>query len=83
MDFKPLERHIYTNKSGNFIWFYELLDTWMGVCRGSGVIELVGKQLKIKHYVLSLTVPNDVIDEVIKINSNILPQRLKKLKPLN
>lgn len=68
-DFKPLERHIYTSKSGDIIWFDELLDTWMGVCRGSGVIELVGKQLKIKHYVLSLTVPNDVIDDVIKINN--------------
>ncbi len=68
-DFKPLERHIYTNKSGNFIWFDELLDTWMGVCRGSGVIELVGEKLKIKHYVLSLTIPNDIIDDVIKMNS--------------
>ena len=49
--------------------FDELLDTWMGVCRGSGVIELVDKKLKIKHYVLSLTIPNDIIDDVIKMNS--------------
>jgi len=55
----------------------------MGVCRGSGVIEMVDEKLKIKHYVLSLTVPNDVIDEVIKINSNILPQRLNKLMPIH
>ncbi len=68
-DFKTLERHIYTSKSGDFIWFDELLDTWMGVCRGSGVIELVGEKLKIKHYVLSLTIPNDSIDDVIKMNS--------------
>ena len=68
-DFKTLERHIYTSKSGDFIWFDELLDTWMGVCRGSGVIELVGEKLKIKHYVLSLTIPNDIIDDVIKMNS--------------
>ena len=34
---KTLERHIYTSKSGDFIWFDELLDTWMGACRGSGV----------------------------------------------
>ena len=82
-DFKTLERHIYTSKSGDFIWFDELLDTWMGVCRGSGVIEMVDEKLKIKHYVLSLTVPNDVIDEVIKINSNVLPQRLNKLMPIH
>jgi hypothetical protein len=66
-DFKPLERHIYTNKSGNFIWFDELLDTWMGVCRGSGVIILENNRLKIKHYVLSVTIPNEAIDDIINL----------------
>ncbi len=49
-------------------WFDELLDTWMGVCRGSGVLVKNGDSWKIKQYVLSLTVPNSNIDEVIKIN---------------
>ena len=66
-DFKTLERHIYTSKSGDFIWFDELLDTWMGVCRGSGVIILENNRLKIKHYVLSVTIPNEAIDDVIHL----------------
>ena len=40
----------------------------MGVCRGSGVLEKTGNDWKIKHYVLSLTIPNDNINDVIKIN---------------
>lgn len=66
-DFKTLERHIYTSKSGDFIWFDELLDTWMGACRGSGVIILENNRLKIKHYVLSVTVPNEAIDDLIHL----------------
>ena len=37
-DFKTLERNIYINQSGDFVWFDELLNTWMGTCRGSGVL---------------------------------------------
>ena len=32
-DFKP-ERHIQVDEAGNLAWFDELLDTWMGTCRG-------------------------------------------------
>jgi hypothetical protein len=67
-NFTPLNRNIYFQKGGKIAWFDELLDTWMGVCRGSGVIEKIGSNWKIKQYVLSLTVPNSNIDEVIKIN---------------
>jgi hypothetical protein len=67
-DFKPLKRNIYFEKNGKIAWFDELLDTWMGVCRGSGVMIKKEKSWKIEHYVLSLTVPNSNIDEVIKIN---------------
>ncbi len=66
-DFKTLERNIYINNSGEYVWFDELLDTWMGICRGSGVIEFNENNISIKHYVLSLTIPNDEIDGVIKI----------------
>ncbi len=66
-DFKTLERNVYTSKSGDFIWFDELLNTWMGICRGSGVIKLENTTLKIKHYVLSVTVPNDVTQKIIDI----------------
>jgi hypothetical protein len=67
-DFTPLKRNIYFQKNTKIAWFDELLDTWMGVCRGSGIMVKNGKKWKIKHYVLSLTIPNSNIDEVIKIN---------------
>lgn len=65
--FSAFDRNIYTSEDGSYIWFDELLSTWMGICRGSGVIENKNNQLKIKHYVLSVTVPNDDIQELIKI----------------
>lgn len=68
-DFKALERHIYFSKDGKTAWFDELLDTWMKACRGSGVLEKEGKEWKIKHYVLSMTIPNDVTDQVIPLKA--------------
>lgn len=67
--FKALERNIYFNESGNTAWFDELLDTWMGTCRGSGVLEKTGESWEIKHYVLSVCIPNDDMDEVIDVKS--------------
>lgn len=67
-DFKPLQRHVYFSGDGNIVWFDELLDTWMSLCRGSGVLQKQSDgNWKIIHYVLSMTVPNDVVDEVVKI----------------
>jgi hypothetical protein len=65
--FTAIERNVYVNEDGTFIWFDELLDTWMGICRGSGVLEMKNNKLTIKHYVLSATVPNDEIQKVIAI----------------
>ena len=64
-DFKTLERNIYISKTRNFVWFDELLDTWMGTCRGSGVLEKDNNSWKIKHYVLSVEIPNDDVQAVI------------------
>lgn len=65
--FTPIKRHIYLNKYDDSISFDETLDTWMGVCRGSGLIEKINNTWLIKHYVLSITVPNDKVNEVIKV----------------
>lgn len=65
--FTPLQRHIYFDKSGKIAWFDELLDTWMKICRGSGVLEKIDGEWKIKQYVLSMTIPNDNTAAVIKI----------------
>jgi hypothetical protein len=79
-DFKLLKRNIYINKTQNTAWFDELLDTQMKICRGSGVLIKVGKDWKIAHYVLSMTIPNDNTDEVIKIKDKIESELIEKLK---
>jgi ketosteroid isomerase-like protein len=70
-DFSTLERNIYTSENGETAWFDELLDTWMGICRGSGVMVRENGDWKIKHYVLSVTIPNDNINEIVKVNREI------------
>lgn len=68
-NFTSLKRDITFSKDGNYVWFDEILDTQMKICRGSGVLEKIGGKWKIRQYVLSMTVPNDVSDQVIKIKS--------------
>jgi ketosteroid isomerase-like protein len=65
--FTTLERNIYTSETGNTAWFDELLNTQMGICRGSGVLEFVNGKWKIKHYVLSIAVPNENVTELVQI----------------
>lgn len=80
-NFTALERNIYFDASEKIAWFDELLNTQMKICRGSGVMVKEGKVWKIKHYVLSMTVPNDNVDEVVKIKGpieDVLIQKLKK-----
>lgn len=79
-DFKALERNIYFSKDGKTAWFDELLDTWMKACRGSGVLEKEGKEWKIKHYVLSMTVPNDAINDVLPFKAKYEDKMIEKLK---
>ncbi len=66
-DFKPTERNVYFSENGDYAWFEERLDTWMGECHGSGVLKLANKGWKIKHYHLSVTVPNDKIEDFKKL----------------
>ena len=66
-DFKAVERHIYFSKDQKTVWFDELLSTWMKGCRGSGVLVKTAGVWKIKHYVLSMTVPNEHTNAVIQI----------------
>lgn len=80
-NFTALERHIFFDKTGKIAWFDELLNTQMKICRGSGVLVKVGKEWKIQHYVLSMTIPNDEVDAVVKVKSpieNILIEKLQK-----
>lgn len=79
-DFKAVERNIYFSKDGKVAWFDELLDTWMKGCRGSGVLEKQGKEWKIKHYVLSMTIPNEVTDKVLPLKAKYEDALIQKLK---
>jgi len=62
-NFKTLERNIYTEENTNIAWFDELLATQMGICRGSGVLQKTEDGWKIAHYVLSITIPNENVEE--------------------
>ena len=66
-DFTPIEREIYFSKDHKVAWFNETLDTWMGICRGSGVLEKEAGEWKIQHYHLSVTIDNDLIDGFMKL----------------
>jgi hypothetical protein len=80
-NFSALERNIYFSSDKKTAWFDELLNTQMKICRGSGVLVLDEKgNWKIKQYVLSMTIPNDNTNEVVKIKSLIEDKEIEKLK---
>ena len=82
-DFKSMERHIYFDKTGKFAWFDELLNTRMKICRGSGVLIKTDGEWKVQQYVLSMTIPNEQADTIIKIKStpdDIIIEKLSQKK---
>ena len=78
-DFTALERHIYFDKTGTLAWFDELLNTQMKICRGSGVLVKEPNGWKVMQYILSITIPNEVMDSVVKIKAPIEDELIKKL----
>ena len=78
--FTTLERHVYLDETQNLAWFDELLDTQMEICRGSGVVEKVNGIWKIKHYVLSITIPNNKVNDVVVLKKEIDSITKAKLK---
>ena len=80
--FTRIERHIYFSPDKDAAWFDELLDTQMKICRGSGIILKQNGEWKIAHYVLSMTVPNEKTDEVVKIKSPIESAVINKINNL-
>ena len=52
----------------------------MKICRGSGVLKKVNGQWKIAHYVLSIAVPNEYVDELVQIKKEKDDQLLLELK---
>lgn len=82
--FSAVQRNIYLGPDGETAWFDELLDTWMQLCRGSGVARKVNGQWKIQHYVLSMTMPNDEVEgaiELKRVKDSLLKKSLRSLIP--
>lgn len=79
-NFKTLGRNISLDRSGRIAWFDELLDTQMKICRGSGVMVKQYDGWKLKQYILSATVPNSIMDEVVKMKAPQEDSLISKLR---
>lgn len=60
--FKPLSRNITVAPGEHIAWFDELLDTRMGLCRSTGIMELIDNEWKLIHYQLAIAIPNEKMD---------------------
>jgi len=78
--FSTLTRNIYNEDSKTMAWFDELLDTQMGICRGSGVLVLEDNNWKIKHYVLSIAIPNENVDEITQLKKEFDTSFINRIK---
>jgi hypothetical protein len=66
-NFTPRSRHIDVSADGKTAWFDEILDTPnLGLCRGSGVLVLLGGEWKIAQYNLSVPIPNALVEGIVK-----------------
>ena len=73
--FKANSRNVYVDGSGKIAWFDELLDYGKGTLRGSGVLSKQADGWKIRHYVLSLPVPNDKFKAVVELLDEVSEKR--------
>ena len=66
--FVPRDRHIIVSPRGDVAWFDEKLDSKSyGECRGSGVLRRADGEWKLAHYNLTIPVPNELADEVVRM----------------
>jgi hypothetical protein len=65
--FKSKERTIRFNKDKSIAWFDEVLDTWMGDCRASGILSHEDEEWKLEHYQLSVTIDNDLMNDFLEL----------------
>lgn len=66
-DFHPKRRKVFLSQDQKMAWFEEVLETWMGPCRGSGVLMHDGAQWQIKQYNLAVLVSNENIKSYLEI----------------
>ncbi|WP_378185907.1 nuclear transport factor 2 family protein [Aquimarina sp. W85] len=77
--FTNLKRAVYVSENKQYGWFDELLSTQMGICRGSGIVIATQTGWKIKHYVLSITIPNENVSEVTALKQKFETNFILKL----
>lgn len=65
--FKASSRNIYISDNLNYAWFDELLYTGSTTWRGSGILVKSNGKWVIKHYTLSVTLPNNKMKEFIEL----------------
>jgi hypothetical protein len=64
----PKSRHIDLAPGGDVAWFDEILESKSyGTCRGSGVLRRINNQWKISQYHLTIPVPNELAESVVKM----------------
>lgn len=68
--FSGFGRNWYYSQDSTLAWFDERLNTWMGECRGSGVMLMENEEVKLAHYNLSVTIENDKIQDFIALSKN-------------
>ncbi|HZW63655.1 MAG TPA: nuclear transport factor 2 family protein [Flavobacteriaceae bacterium] len=78
--FTAVQRNVYFSNDYKTAWFDELLDTQMKLCRGSGVLQYQNQSWKIAHYVLSIAVPNNRVEELVNLKKHTDSLLLLKLK---
>lgn len=66
-DFKPSARKIFISEDLRFAWFDEVLETWMGPCRGSGVLKKTDSEWKIMQYNLAILVDNLLVADYLEL----------------
>lgn len=76
--FTSLERNLYSENA--VVYFDELLDTQMGICRGSGVLKKENGKYRIAHYVLSIAVPNENVASLTEMKKDWDTQYMNQLK---
>jgi ketosteroid isomerase-like protein len=79
-NFTSVQRHLYFDTTGTLAWFDELLNTQMKICRGSGVVIKQGNDWKVKQYVLSMTIPNALVDSIVPMKAAAEDAVLNSLK---
>ncbi|MCX6132051.1 MAG: nuclear transport factor 2 family protein [Proteobacteria bacterium] len=66
--YRPQQRNISLASGARLAWFDEILENpKYGSCRGSGVLTKDGKTWKISQYHLTIPIPNELVEPVVKL----------------